>query len=301
MDEPPPVKHPVLFAAAWMLGAILTFTITAVAARRASSEVSTIQILFFRSIVGVLVLTPFLAYFGWRHAKTSHFRTHLLRNIAHFGGQFGWVYGLAAIPLAMVFAIEFTTPIWTALFAAIMLGERLSRPRVLAVFLGIAGVLVILRPGFEAVQPAAVAVLLSAMAYAMSHTMTKRLVGVDPPLTVLFYMTVIQLPIGLAGSLTHWATPSLATLPWLAVVGTSALGSHYCLARALKLADAMVVVPIDFLRLPLACVVGYFLYEESPTIFLFAGAVLMLAGNLLGLRAEHRSRKAADVTVVPDE
>jgi drug/metabolite transporter (DMT)-like permease len=146
--------------------------------------------------------------------------------------------------------------------------------------------LIILRPGGAVFQPAALAVLGGALGYAFSHTLTRKLAQIDPPLTIIFYMTAIQLPLGLVPSLAGWVTPSPMMWPWLLAVGLSALTAHYCMARALKLADATVVVPMDFMRLPLIALVGLTFYGERPDLLVLVGAVVMLAGNLVNIRAE---------------
>jgi drug/metabolite transporter (DMT)-like permease len=269
-----------------MTGTLVSFMAMAIGGRELSAELNTFQILFFRSLVGLVAIGALLGRNGWRQLQTGSFLLHAARNTAHFGGQFGWFYGLAALPLAEVFAIEFTVPVWTAVLATLLLGERLSRPRVMAIALGIAGMLIILRPGGAVFQPAALAVLAGAVGYALSHTLTRKLAQIDPPMVIIFYMTAIQLPLGLVPSLAGWVTPSRAMCPWLLAVGLSALTAHYCMARALKLADATVVVPMDFMRLPLIALVGLTLYGERPDVLVLAGAVVMLAGNLVNIRAE---------------
>lgn len=283
---PPRAVHPVTTAALWMGGALVSFILMAVAARELSSSLGTFQILFFRSLIGLTVILLILGRRGLRTVASTHLRLHLVRNLSHYAGQFGWFYGIAFIPLAEVFAIEFTVPVWTALLATVLLGERLTRVRVIAIALGIVGVLLILRPGLAVVHPAALAVLIGAVAYGVSHTLTKKLSGYDKPLTILFYMTLIQLPLGLVPSLFDWTTPSPSMWPWLIAVGLTALSAHYCMTRAFLLADATVVVPLDFLRLPLVAVLGFLFYGESIEWFVFAGAILILAGNLLNIRGE---------------
>lgn len=278
--------HPVTTAALWMGGALVSFILMAVAARELSSGLGTFQILFFRSLIGLTVILLMLGRRGLRTVASTHLRLHLVRNLSHYAGQFGWFYGIAFIPLAEVFAIEFTVPVWTALLATVLLGERLTRVRVIAIALGIVGVLLILRPGLAVVHPAALAVLIGAVAYGVSHTLTKKLSGYDKPLTILFYMTLIQLPLGLVPSLFDWTTPSPSMWPWLIAVGLTALSAHYCMTRAFLLADATVVVPLDFLRLPLVAVLGFLFYGESIEWFVFAGAILILAGNLLNIHGE---------------
>lgn len=282
-------RHPVLRAVLWMSGALASFMAMAIGGRELSAELGTFEILFFRSLLGLGVIALLLGRRGWRQLRTRRFRLHLLRNTAHFAGQFGWFYGIAFLPLAEVFAIEFTVPVWTALLAATFLAERLGTARYAAVGLGVAGTLVILQPGVAALHPAAAAVLLSAVAYAISHTVTKRLAGIDTPLAILFYMTAIQLPLGLVPALAHWVTPSAAMWPWLVVVGLTALTAHYCMVRALALADVTVVVPMDFLRLPLIALVGLIFYGEHLAWPVLAGATLILAGNFINIRAERRT------------
>ncbi len=271
-----------------MAGALASFIALALGGRELSAELGTFQILFFRSVIGLLVVSVLLQRAGWRQTRTRRPWLHLLRNLAHFGGQFGWFYGLAFIPLAEVFAIEFTVPIWTALLASLFLGERLTQARLAAIALGIAGLLVILRPGAAGVNPAALAVLGAAMGYATTHVFTKKLSTTDTPLTILFYMTLIQLPLALFPALTDWVIPSRAMWPWLLIVGAAALSAHYCLTRALTLADATVVVPMDFLRLPLIALVGFAFYGEAIQWGVLLGAGLMLWGNWINIRAERR-------------
>ena len=277
--------HPVTRAAFWMSGALASFMAMAIGGRQLSTELTTFQILFFRSAVGLLVVAILLQRAGWSKIKTRALRTHFLRNCAHFGGQYGWFYGIALIPLSEVFAIEFTVPIWTAIFATLILHERMNRLRMLAIALGFIGVLVILRPGASAISSAAFAVLGSAICYAISHVLTKRLSAHDSVLAILFYMTAMQLPLGLLPALPKWVWPSAALWPWVVIVAVTSLSAHYCMARAFRLADATVVVPMDFLRLPLIAIVGFFFYHEPLNGWVFVGALIVLAGTWLNLKS----------------
>lgn len=284
--------HPVLRSTLWMVGALFSFMAMGVSGRELSSELGTFQILFFRSLVGLVVVMILLQRQGWHHARTRQPGLQLLRNLAHYGGQYGWFYGIALIPLAEVFAIEFTVPIWTAVLAPLILKERLSGPRLVAVGFGITGMLIILRPGMSVIHPASLVVLAGALGYAITHTLTRKLTTTDTPLAVLFYMTTIQLPLGLLASWSDWVNPSPMLWPWVVVVGVTALSAHYCLTRALSLSDAMVVVPMDFLRIPLIALVGYLVYQEPLDGFVLGGALVMLTGNLINIRAEQRRPQA---------
>ena len=276
---------PIVRATLWMFGAIVSFSIMAIAGRELSSELTTFQILFFRSLAGFALMVVLLSRTGWWQLRTRYFGIHLVRNIAHYGGQYGWFYGIALIPLAEVFAIEFTMPIWTALFAALLLGERISKQRMVAIAIGFAGVLVMLRPGIAVVNPAALAVLAAALCYGFAHTLTKRLSATDSPMAILFYTTAVQLPLALLPALHHWTWPSLALWPWVFGVGSAALAAHYCLTRAFMLEDATVVMPIDFLRLPFIAVIGFVFYDEPLELWIFFGAAIVFTGSWLNLKA----------------
>jgi drug/metabolite transporter (DMT)-like permease len=271
-------------AAAWMAGALLSFMAMALGGRELSADLSTFQILFFRSVVGLLIVGALLARRGAGAARTARPGLHVGRNLAHFVGQFGWFFAIASLPLAEVFAIEFTIPIWAALLSAVFLAERLTPPRLLALALGFGGVLLIVRPGSGLLHAGAVAALVGAIGYAVSYVCTKRLTATDSALAILFYMTLVQLPLGLAGALWQWQPASWAHLPWVVVVGVTALSAHYCLARALVLADLTLVLPMDFLRLPLAAALGFALYGETVDALAIAGSVLIVAANVSALR-----------------
>jgi drug/metabolite transporter (DMT)-like permease len=283
-------RPPALRAALWMLGAVVTLSTMAIGGRELARELNTFQILFFRSLVGLAVISALIHRSGWHQVKTRVFGTHLVRNVSHYGGQFGWFFALGVIPLSEVFAIEFTTPIWTALLAGAVLGERMNRLRVAAIALGFIGVLVIIRPGLSVVSLGALAALGAALAYAVSYIMTKKLSGTDTPLAILFYMTAIQLPLGLAAALFDWRWPSAGAWPWVAAVAITALLAHYCIARAFRLTDASVVVALDFLRLPLIAVLGWLLYREPVSAWVLGGGALVFLAIWLNLKSAAPAR-----------
>lgn len=277
-------RKDVFRAALWMIGTLASFTAMALSVRELSDTMSTFQLLFFRSIVGLFIIGILVWRSGWAQIKSQQLGLQIFRNIVHYGGQFGWFVGIALLPLAEVFAIEYTVPIWTMLFAVPILGERLTKVRMIVVGIGFAGVLIILRPGAELIDIGAIAVLGAAVCYAIAHVLTKKLASTDSTLAILFYMTVVQLPLGLIPSLNDWYWPVLAEWPLVIMVGLSALSAHYCLTSAFRLADASVVAPMDFLRLPIAAVVGVMLYQEPLDPYLFVGAGLIMAGIILNIK-----------------
>ena len=283
-----------LRGALWMVGALLSFSLMAVSVRELLRTMGSFEILFLRSLVSFVLVLAVLPRFGLGALRTRHFGLHLVRNVLHFSGQYAWVYAIAMLPLATVFAIEFTMPVWTALLAIPILGERLNRGRTVMLVLGLAGILVILKPGFGVVHPAALVMLAGSFAYASTMIATKRLSGSDSALAVVFYMSVVQLPLAFVPALPGWVAPALVDLPWILAIGAAGLSAHYCLTRAMRIADATLVVPIDFLRLPLIAVVGMLFYSEPLEFSIMLGAAMIFAGTYYSVQRESRKPRTDD-------
>jgi drug/metabolite transporter (DMT)-like permease len=274
----------------WMLGALLSFSIMAVSIRELSrGGLSIFEILAIRSGVALLVMLVMLAV--WPdlrlHIVPRRMGLHLFRNTVHYASQFSWALSLTMLPLATVFALEFTMPAWTALLAVWFLHERMTPSRLGVVVLGLIGVLVILRPGIATFNPAAILVLLAAFGYAITMITTKKLTITETTFAIIFWMAVIQFPLSLIGS-----NPSAFLtldhrhlLPALGV-GTAGLTSHYCLSNAFRAGDATLVVPLDFMRIPLIAVVGWAFYGERLDVFVLLGALIIVSGVLWNLRSE---------------
>ncbi len=272
-------------AVLWMFSGMLSFSLMAISGRELSVELSTSQILFVRSVVGLLIMIIAMSCIGWGQVKTKKIEIHILRNIAHFLGQYAWFYGIALISLVEVFALEFTMPFWAAILAVVLLGERISLKRVLSISLGFIGVLIMLRPGLQIISPAALVVLGAAFLYAFAHTFTKYLSGFDAPAAIVFYMAAIQFVIAIVFCFQDLVWPSLRLLPWTIGVGVFALTANYSLTRAFKLSDLSVVMPIDYLRLPFIALVGFVFYDENPDAWVLLGGSIVILGSWLNLKS----------------
>ncbi|HEY6023225.1 MAG TPA: DMT family transporter [Pseudolabrys sp.] len=274
----------------WMVGALLSFSVMAVSIRElARGGLSIFEILAIRSGVALLVLLILLAVRPDLrvHALPRRMGLNLFRNIVHYASQFSWALSLTMLPLAMVFALEFTMPAWTALLAIWFLHERMTPSRLGVVVLGLIGVLVILRPGIAGFNPAAILVLMAAFGYAITMITTKKLTMTESTFGIVFWMAVIQFPLSLVGSdptvFLHFEARHI--LPAIGV-GTAGLTSHYCLSNAFRSGDATLVVPLDFMRIPLIAVVGWAFYGEPLDIFVLLGALIIISGVLWNLRSE---------------
>jgi len=284
------MTSPVFRAGVWMMGALASFTTMAICGRELSGDLSTAQIMFWRGVTGMILVCVLLQFSGWHQLRTQVLRIHAFRAFVHFGAQFCWFYAIPLIALAELFAIEFTMPIWTAILAALFLGERLTRVRVLAIALGFAGALVIIRPGVAEVGIGALSALAAAVGFGFATITVRMLAQRDTPFCILFYMTLIQLPLGFALALDGWVWPDpVVHGPWIVLVGCTAFTAHYCMANAMRLAEATVVVTMDFMRLPLIAVVGYMFYGEALEIWVAAGAALVCFGIYLIVRDANRA------------
>ena len=274
-------------AALWMIGAIVSFTAMAVAGRTISGQLDTFEIMLYRSIMGFVIVIVIARLAGTqREVDFKHFRMHLLRNIFHFAGQNLWFFALPLIPLAQLFALEFTSPIWVVLLAPIFLGERLTRRKLGIAALGFVGVLVVARPEVSVLNIGIVAGVVAAIGFAGAAILTRKLTVQNSLTKILFFLTGLQILFGLicAGYDGDIALPSSTTLPWIILIGVAGLTAHFCMTKSLRLAPASVVMPVDFVRLPLIAVIGTIFYGEILDIYLLLGAVLILTANYLNLR-----------------
>ena len=280
-----------LRAALWMIGSIASFSLMAVAGRAVSVELDTFEIMMYRSFVGLIVI--FIVAGATGHYRDITTRTpglHLMRNLSHFAGQNLWFYAITVIPLAQVFALEFTSPLWVLVLSPLILGERMTPMRSLAAVCGFIGILIVARPTPDTVSPGTVAAALAAIGFAFSIIFTKRLTRTETLTCILFWMTVMQAVFGLvcAGFDGDITWPSAITAPWLIVIGLGGLVAHFCLTTALSIAPATVVIPVDFARLPVIAVVGMLVYNETIDLFVILGAAIIFSANYLNIWSETR-------------
>ena len=281
---PDNARHSIPHAAAWMAGWLTLMVVIAVAGREATRELSVFQIMLMRSVLGMGLLWPLVHAAGGLSAmRTQRLPQHALRNGVHYAAQYGWFVALTLIPLAQLVSIEFTMPIWSAVLAVFFLGERMNGRKWLAVVLGLVGVAVIVRPSAGTVDAGQLIALACAFGFAISVVLVKSLTRTEAAITVIFWMLVIQSAIGLVPALLVWQWPSAQTWGWVVVVAFCGTYSHYCFARAMQHADTTVVVPMDFLRVPLTALAGWLVYSEQVDLLTGLGVLLILTGNALNL------------------
>jgi drug/metabolite transporter (DMT)-like permease len=299
---PPDERGRIVWAVVWMVGAIVSFTAMAVAGRAAARGVDALQIAVWRTFIGFMILVVIVKAQGIAFSRLSSHRPglQLFRNLIHFTAQFCWLYALTRMTLAELTTLEFTAPLWVALLAPFLLGERLTARRLGAAVLGFIGVLIVVRPGIISLSAGTPFALTAALGYALSMITTKRMLNGDTAFTILFWMQSLQVLIGLAivfgGALVGYGQglviPDAVTFAWIAVVGVLGLTAHYSLAKSFTYGDAIIVAPMDFLRLPLIAAVGVAVYAEPIDLWVLGGGITVIAANLLNIRGERRPASA---------
>lgn len=282
-------------AALWMTGAIASFSSMAVAGRELSLSHDTFEIMMYRSVVGVFVVSLILSFTGnWHQVSTNRLGLHAVRNTLHFTGQNLWFYAVGVIPLAQVFALEFTQPIWVILLSPLLLKERLTALRMTSAIIGFAGILIVARPGVTAISPGVIAAAASAIFFALTTISTKTLTRHTSIACIVFWLTVMQAILGLAaaGLDGQIALPTVETAPFLILVGLAGLLAHFCITNALAIAPATVVIPFDFARLPTIAIVGMILYHEPLDEWTLLGAAVIFSGIFLNVWSENRINSA---------
>jgi len=271
----------------WMVGGVFSLTLMAIAGKQISLQIDTFEILFFRSLIGVVIVLFVIVGKGlFREINLKQIRTHLKRNIVHFTGQNLWLYALGTITLAEVTSLEFTMPIWIILFSFFMLNEKLNKIRIISIGVGFIGVLIIVRPDIGSYKLGLVAAGFSAIAFALTNIYTRRLTKTESTLTIIFFLTSIQLLFGFATSFIDGKLdlPSIETIPWIFVLGLGGIVAHYCITTALTYSSPSVLAPIDLFRLPIAVLIGIIFYSESVDIYIYIGSLLIVIANWLNLK-----------------
>ena len=290
-EQPAPRKSNVPAAVFWMVGTLFSFSLMAISVRQLGGVLNLFELLVVRSVGGLAILSAVMvarpSLFGYLALRRPV--VHLVRNGTHFVANLCWANAVIVLPLATVFAIEFMMPVWAGLLAVLFLGERFTVSRAGTIVFGFIGVLEILRPGIESFQPAAIGVLVASLGYAVSNIATKKLIPVQSTIAILFWMNAMQTLMGLVGSDPLFPL-RLDAHQWMWAFGIALGGTtaHYCLTNALRVADAIVVIPLDFLRIPLIACVGWMFYGEKLDVLVFAGAAIIVSGIIWNLRAEMR-------------
>ena len=261
--------------------------------RHLSKDLHPFEIAFFRNLFGFFALTPFFLRGGLGVLRTGVPHLHALRGVLQAGAMLSFFYAVSVTPLAKVSALSFTAPLFAAIGAVLLLGERLRWSRVAALAAGFAGAMAIVRPGIAAVDFGALLVLGSSAVWAVCMLVIKLLARTESPVTVTAYMGVVLTPLSGLAAIFVWRWPGPEHLVWFVVMGGLGTFAHLAFSQAFKEADATAVLPFDFTRLIWASLLGFWLYAEIPELWTWIGGAVIFASSSYIAIHEARAKKAA--------
>ncbi|MGH6901943.1 MAG: DMT family transporter [Geminicoccaceae bacterium] len=281
-----------LRGALWMCAAATCFALMITLVRQLTDDLHPLQVVFFRTAFGLLAMLPWLLRQGLGVLRTGRFRLHLLRALIGIFAMVGWFTTLSLMPLAEATALSFTAPIFTSVLAVLILGEVMRLRRWTATLIGFLGALLIVRPGVAAIDPVALLAIATAAVWATSTVLIKVMARTESAGAITTYMALLTTPMTLLAALFVWQTPDLAQLGWAALLGAAGSIGHICMSRALAVADASLVAPLDYLRLPIVALIAFLAFGEVPNAWVWIGAAVIAASSIYIAQREARLKGA---------
>ena len=281
-----------LRGAIWGLGMVAGLGGVSIAIRALKTDIALQELLFFRAFIGLIAISLIMIpRNGWRIVIPRRPGLQIVRNMLHVSAQYCVFFAILIVPLAEVTAIEFTVPLITCLFAAPLLKEKIGRTRWVGMIIGFIGILFVVRPVFQDVPPAILIAIFGAVLFSLNTILVKVLSEIEEAGTMVFVMNVIQTLLLIVPTYLVWTTPQWHHVPWLLMLGLSGILAHYCLSRALAIADTSVVLPLDFLRLPFIALIAYWVWGETFSPWTAVGAVIIFGSSyyaIMKVRGESR-------------
>lgn len=292
-----------LGGALWMLGSTVFFTAMTAMIRYLSGAIDPLEIVFFRNLFGLLVLLPWLMRHGMVALGTRRLPLYSLRAVVGLIAMICWFTAISRMNLSDAVALSFTAPMFVTVGAVFLLGEAVRARRWFAVLAGFFGAMVILRPGFAEIPPAAFIVLLSSLMTGLSVCLVKLLARTEEVIAIVFTMVLMLTPVSLIPALFVWQTPDFMQFAWLAAIGACGTLGHICITRAFSMAEATAVLPYDFMRLPLMAVLAWLVFDQILDGWTGLGAVIIIGASLyIAHREAYHQRHLAkpEPQVAPD-
>ena len=285
--------------ALWMCAAATAFALMVTLVRGLTDGLHPLQVVFFRTAFGLVAMLPWLLRQGFGVLRTAHLRQHLLRALVAILAMVGWFTTLSLMPLAEATALSFTAPVFTSVLAVLVLGEVMRLRRWTAVAIGFLGALIIIRPGFAAIQPAALLAIGTAAIWAFSTILIKTMARTESAGAITTYMALLTTPMTFLAALFVWRNPSLEQLGWAALLGAAGSAGHFCMSRALATADATLVAPFDYLRLPIVALIAFIAFGEVPSVWVWIGGGVIAASSIYIAQREGRAKGVTGVSPAP--
>ena len=278
----------------WMVATTVLFVIVTAVVRYLGTEMHPIQAAFLRYAFGVALIIPFCLRASLFRIPFARLRLHAFRGIAHGIAIMLWFFAMMRLPIAEVTALSFMTPVFIIIGASVFLKEHFYRHRAIAVALGIAGGLIILQPGFRAIDLGAIAQLVAAPLFAVSMLIAKNLTRNESNGHILLMLSVFCTLTLTLPAIAIWRQPTLEELSWLFLCAVFATAGHYCMTRAFRSAEIAALQPITFLQLVWATLMGSFLFGEQPNFWVWLGGGIIVISATYNARMERNVRSLSD-------
>ena len=270
----------------WKTAGTFNFSIQQAIVRHVSFGLHPFEIAFFRNLFGLLFILPWFLRNGFEPLRTKFIWLHALRATLELLGMLSFFYALSITPLAQIAALGFATPIFTTILAVIFLKETVGFRRWAAILFGFAGTLVTLQLGAGPLSTGALVMLLSTVFLAFVLILVKILSRTDSSITIISYSNILMLPMSFVAALYFWQWPEWPQLMWLVILGIVSSAAGFMDTQSLKLAETHVVMPLEFLKLIWAALLGYVLFSEVPDIYTWiGGAMIFVSAAYIAVRA----------------
>lgn len=260
--------------------------------RLISEEISVFEIILFRSLFGLIAISPVIASGVQIYLKPNRPGLAILCGALAFLASVFLYFAAKHLPIADITAIHFTRPLFAALLAALVLREAIHRDRTIALAAGFIGAAVIIRPGIVDLNIGVLYVLGVVAVQSWNPINRKLLSKSEHPDTVAIWNILTILPLAFIASLFFWTTPTLEQLAWMAVIGLLELANQRILSRAYLHGDAILVVALHYTRLPIAALVGFVMFSELPEVWIWLGGVIIAGATIFLTWKENKSKLA---------
>ena len=249
-----------------------------------------LQVVFFRNAFGLLAVMPWLYKTGLTGLRTKRLHLHICRALFGITAMVLWFFTLSLMPLAEATALSFTAPIFTSILAVFFLKELMRRHRLIAVGLGFLGALIIIRPGLAAINPTALLAVVTALVWGSGTILLKYMSRSETTSAIVIYLPLFLTPLSLLPAILVWEWPTAELWGMAILFGAVGTAGHFCLTRALTVADATSVVPFDYLRLPFVAVIAYVVFGEVADLWVWLGGGLIAGSAIYAARGDAQTK-----------
>ena len=268
-------KNKLITVALLAIGATLFGSFMGAGVKLLSNDLHPIIICFYRCLMGLIIITPFVARNNFKALQTDNMRLQIFRALINIISMICWFSAIGMMHFEKATALGFTTPLFTTVLAVLILGEVIRFHRTAALLLGFIGILIIIRPGYLPFEFGTILMLIASFSFSFVLIFVKKLSATDSSLTIIFYHLLYMTPAFFILSLFYWQSINFNQLVIFSLMGSSGLLSHWCLAQAFKMSDTTFVMPLQFTKLIWASLIGLFIFAEQPDIWTWVGGIII--------------------------